>query len=130
MAHEPLAGLQQLCSWGGTFLATTLTAREDELLVGDALRSAILLRVSADGTALTEIAREHSAHGIMALESLSASHFIAADQDLNLFTMTKSETQSGLRKDVSLQPAAMFHLGEVVTKFQHGKPYTATGNRS
>lgn len=126
------AQLLELASWGGTFLATSLTAKGNLLLVGDALRSVTLLRFEKESQsngmpALWEEAREFTANGVMALDLLSEDSCIAADMDMNLFTMRRSEGQgsSGVaqpngKKGQTLQQAGLFHSGEVITRIKPG----------
>lgn len=88
-------------------------------MVGDALRSVVLLQLSEDGKSIVELARENTAYGIMSMQMLSQDSFIAADQDMNLFTMQKTATAPN-SKDMVLKPAGLFHLGEIVNKLHPG----------
>ena len=108
-----------LAKWGGTFLATSLVSSGNHLLVGDALRSVVSLQVSEDGRKLIENARENTTYGIMSLQMMSDDKHIAADQDMNIFTMTKTASAPN-SVDQVLKPAGLFHLGEIVNKIQHG----------
>lgn len=119
--------LSELDTWGGSFIATTLATRKspqgDQLLVGDALRSVTLLKLvksEATGKALlNEVAREHTSQGIMAVQFIDDDHYIAADLNLNVFTMSKSAAAQP--NSVKLQQDGLFHLGEIVTKFSQGR---------
>lgn len=113
--------ISEVDKWGGSFIATTLATRGDQMLVGDALRSVTLLKCiqGASGkTLLTEVGREHTSQGIMAVQFLDDEHFIAADLNLNLFTM--SITSRAAPNSKSLQQEGLFHLGEIVTKLHPG----------
>lgn len=114
--------ISELAQWGGSFLAQSLAVRGQHILVGDALRSVTLLECvkQPSGTlTLNEVAREHSANGIMSVQFIDDDHYIAVDLNLNLFTMSKAPT--GGPNAGKLQLEGLFHLGEMVTKIVPGR---------
>lgn len=115
--------LEEATKWGGSFISSCLAARGSQVLVGDALRSAVLLKVerqSDRSVTLYEVAREHTCHGLLSVQFIDDDHYIASDHNLNLFTMSRAPTsQPRIQK---LQQEGLFHIGEIVTRIAPGKP--------
>lgn len=86
-----------------------------------------------DGPSATieEVARDYSPHYMAALESTTEHEFLGADTDLNVFALEKESVAAGSMTDEdSLSPRGVFHLGEMVTRFQRGKSCAFTANSS
>jgi DNA damage-binding protein 1 len=110
-------GFEQLSEWGGSFVATTLsTPSPTTLLVGDGLRSVILLKVNQYDGKLKEIARDYGAHGTTACCGLDESDeaYLAAEQDLNMLTLAWDE-------EGTIEAQGRFHLGELVNRLRPGR---------
>lgn len=120
--------LQSVAFWGGAFIALTLTSKGDELLVGDAIRSIILLKFFKG--ALSEVARDYNSHYITAAQSLSSGkseeqEFIAATTSLNLFAVIKENatTHRSMVDEYSFGNRGGWHLGEIVSGFYPGESF-------
>jgi DNA damage-binding protein 1 len=115
--------LSSVATWGGSFLSFNLVATgSNTLLVGDAMRSITVLSLQESPYALEEVARDYDAHYMTALESVHGDEYIGAESDLNLFTAQKEDVTNAnsMADESALAPRGVFHLGEMVSKFQHG----------
>jgi hypothetical protein len=105
-------------------MATTLsTPTPTTLLVGDALRSVILLTVAnADDGTLVETGRDYAAHGTTACCGLDGSDkaFLAAEQDLNILTLAWAGENT-------LEAQGRFHVGELVNRLRPGRLASTAG---
>lgn len=121
--------LTSAASWGGAFISLNLVSCSDNtLLVGDALRSVTLLKFTADPPKLEEVARDYNARYMAAIESLAGgTEYIGAETDLNLFTVQKENITNSrsMAEENALAARGVFHLGEMVSKFQHGPSHSA-----
>lgn len=116
--------LTRVASWGGAFISLSLISCPDNtLLVGDALRSITLLKFHVSPPKIEEVSRDYNTRYMAAIESLGGSaDFIGAETDLNLFTVQKENVTNARSMDdeYALAPRGVFHLGEMISKFQHG----------
>lgn len=118
--------LQPVASWGGAFVALNLVsgAGGQELIVGDALRSLTVLNFNSEPTpSLVEVARDYDAHYTSAVHQIGDDEFIGAETDLNLYTVLREKgsiSRSIVHDETALTPRAVFHLGEMVSRFQPG----------
>lgn len=120
-------------NWTGAFVAYTLARRDDELIIGDALRSMALLRLARSPVVrLEEVARDYSSRYMLAVSPLTAAtssslgdrtgDFVGAESDLNLFTTIKEDvsTDRSMADEFLLAPRGAFHLGQLVTRLRAG----------
>ncbi|SCZ89850.1 BZ3500_MvSof-1268-A1-R1_Chr1-3g01617 [Microbotryum saponariae] len=124
--------IQPIATWGGAYVAFSLVSlADDQILVGDALRSLTLLQLerksqngSAGSSRLVEVARDYSPHYVTAFAPVSptSKEFVGAESDLNLFTVAKDQTHNSRtgQAEVELVDQGRFHLGELVTSFNSG----------
>ncbi|KAE8213472.1 hypothetical protein CF327_g3020 [Tilletia walkeri] len=151
--------LQRHAAWACAFFATTLVApRADpgRLLVGDAMRSFVVLKLDVENDKLVEIARECDPSWTSAVEELSSvgQSFVGADMSFNLFvsarTVMNAAVQARKEQQVvagggmvegssNVEPVAerdfthvikrrgAFHLGDMVNRFRKGALLHAEG---
>lgn len=116
-------GFEPTSECSAFFMPSILTARteQSQLLVGDALRSCALLSFDIATEQLVEHARDHSSFGIAAVASIDADMLLAAESELNVYSLqVGKEVNADGREAPALMPAGMFHLGEFVNKFVQG----------
>jgi len=95
--------LQRKGAWACAFFATTLVSPREEpdrLLVGDAMRSMVVLSLNVEAGKLSEIARECDPSWTSAVEQLSSvsQHYVGADMSFNLFTSARTLVTSAVRR--------------------------------
>ncbi|SCV68143.1 BQ2448_264 [Microbotryum intermedium] len=123
--------IQSIATWGGAYVAFSLVSLANEqILVGDALRSLTLLQLerkqqNATGSSqLVEVARDYSPHYVTAFAPVSpaSNEFVGAESDLNLFTVAKDQTHDSRtgQAEIELVDRGRYHLGELITSFSSG----------
>jgi DNA damage-binding protein 1 len=100
----------------GHVLALHVKTRGEFILVGDLMRSMMVLRFDEGGSKrLVLAARDTSARWLMAVESLG-DNFVGADQDGNLVVMARAEDD-----DQHLRTVARIHVGEGINCLRPGR---------
>ncbi|WVQ75561.1 hypothetical protein IAR50_005188 [Cryptococcus sp. DSM 104548] len=112
--------LTRVSSWASAFVISHLAVippfgpREDgDLIVGDGMRSVIVLQVDEGSGKIYDDERDMSTHGVVALGRIQdgGEGLVVADSHANIMTYRLSS---------SLEKAATFGLHEEVSKFQNG----------
>ncbi|KAK0522383.1 hypothetical protein OC842_006480 [Tilletia horrida] len=105
-------GLQRQGAWACAFFATTLVAPRgdpEHVLVGDAMRSMVVLKLEVDGGSLSEVARECDPSWTSAVEQLSAraQSYVGADMSFNLFVSARTLVTPVVRRRKEAAARAM-----------------------
>ncbi|KAK0549971.1 hypothetical protein OC846_002588 [Tilletia horrida] len=95
--------LQRKGAWACAFFATTLVAPAadpGQILVGDAMRSMVILKLDAEKGRLSEAARECDPSWTSAVEQLSATEqkYIGADVSFNIFMSARTMSSPAIRR--------------------------------
>ncbi|PCH40170.1 hypothetical protein WOLCODRAFT_67201 [Wolfiporia cocos MD-104 SS10] len=106
--------LSQVTEWNHSYLITSMVAKGNTLVIGDAISSVAMLKVV--NTELRCIARDYAPLWPVAVEVIGDEGVIGANSDCNLFTF--SLQQNGSRH--ILDRDGSYHLGDVVNKLLPG----------
>ncbi|KAH8104484.1 mono-functional DNA-alkylating methyl methanesulfonate N-term-domain-containing protein [Cristinia sonorae] len=106
--------LEQVSQWNHNYFVTSLVARDNTIIAGDAISSVSMLEVV--NSHLRTVARDFGPLWPVAVELTPGRGVIGADCDCNLFTFSLG--QSGSR--AILERDGSYHLGEVVNKLLPG----------
>ncbi|KFP83830.1 DNA damage-binding protein 1, partial [Apaloderma vittatum] len=102
--------LRTECNHYNNIMALYLKTKGDFILVGDLMRSVLLLAYKPMEGNFEEIARDFNPNWMSAVEILDDDNFLGAENAFNLFVCQKD----------SLQEVGLSHLGEFVNVFCHG----------
>lgn len=111
---ERRASLRQVTVWNHNYLISTLVSSGDQLLVGDALTSVSLLRVT--GSEVELIAKDYGSLWPTSAQMLDEKSLIGANSDYNMFAFRLQQTE--LQK--ILEREGHYFLGDIVNKFIPG----------
>uniref|UniRef100_A0A671T3U6 DNA damage-binding protein 1 n=1 Tax=Sinocyclocheilus anshuiensis TaxID=1608454 RepID=A0A671T3U6_9TELE len=92
----------------------------DFILVGDLMRSVLLLAYKPMEGSFEEIARDFNPNWMSAVEILDDDNFLGAENAFNLFVCQKDSAATTDEERQHLQEVGLFHLGEFVNVFSHG----------
>ena len=101
----------------GHVLALHLKTKGEFVLVGDLMRSLMVLRFDAVSGKLVVVSRDYGASWLTAVEFLGQDSCVGADQDGNLTVFARSEDA----EDAKLREVACFHVGETVNCIRPGR---------
>lgn len=107
--------VQKVGEWCHNYMVTQIAAINNHLVVGDAMHSVSLIRVSEEG-AMKTLARDFVPLWPIAVEAIDEQSVIGANDALNLFSFTL-QTDAGraiLKRD------GFYHYGDVVSKIVRG----------
>ncbi|XP_016333117.1 LOW QUALITY PROTEIN: DNA damage-binding protein 1-like [Sinocyclocheilus anshuiensis] len=90
------------------------------ILVGDLMRSVLLLAYKPMEGSFEEIARDFNPNWMSAVEILDDDNFLGAENAFNLFVCQKDSAATTDEERQHLQEVGLFHLGEFVNVFSHG----------
>lgn len=111
--------LKPLCSSRGNLLALCLQVQGDYVIVGDMMNSVSVLGYSAETNTFAQLAKDHDANWMTAVDVLKDDVYICADDCSNLFTLTRDAQSKDLNR-AFLRCTGRFHVGEFVNVFRHG----------
>uniref|UniRef100_A0A8W4FDP5 Damage specific DNA binding protein 1 n=1 Tax=Sus scrofa TaxID=9823 RepID=A0A8W4FDP5_PIG len=97
-----------------------LKTKGDFILVGDLMRSVLLLAYKPMEGNFEEIARDFNPNWMSAVEILDDDNFLGAENAFNLFVCQKDSAATTDEERQHLQEVGLFHLGEFVNVFCHG----------
>lgn len=104
--------LEQKCVHHGHIVALSLAVRGDFIIVADLLKSISVLNYTND--TLEEVGRDFDTKWMTAVEALEDDVFIGAENNSNMFLLTKPSEGNRL-----VQTGA-FHVGDMINKFRAG----------
>ncbi|KAL4064854.1 CPSF A subunit region-domain-containing protein [Scleroderma yunnanense] len=111
---EKSASLRQMFVWNHNYLISTLVSSGDQLLVGDALTSVSLLKMT--GSEVELIAKDYGSLWPTSVQLLDEKSLIGANSDYNMFAFRLQQTE--LQK--LLEREGHYFLGDIVNKFIPG----------
>jgi DNA damage-binding protein 1 len=106
---------------GGNILVTGLATQGNTIIVTDLLRSISVIHYNSVESKLQELARDYTSRWMTGAELLTDESFIGAENQYNLFTLTKNPEAESQEERSRLELAGQYHLGEIVNKIRHGK---------
>lgn len=112
--------LHNECSNYNNIVALMMKTKGDFVLVGDIMRSMILLNYKQMEMNLEEIARDFQPNWMAAVEILDDDNFLAAENSFNLFVCQKDSAATTDEERSHMTEVGLFHLGEFVNCFRHG----------
>lgn len=112
--------LHNECSNYNNIVALYMKTKGDFVLVGDIMRSMILLNYKQMEMNLEEIARDFQPNWMSAVEILDDDNFLAAENSYNLFVCQKDSAATTDEERSHMQEVGLYHLGEFVNVFRHG----------
>uniref|UniRef100_H2V0E9 DNA damage-binding protein 1 n=1 Tax=Takifugu rubripes TaxID=31033 RepID=H2V0E9_TAKRU len=112
--------LRTECSHYNNIMALYLKTKGDFILVGDLMRSVLLLAYKPMEGNFEEIARDFNPNWMSAVEILDDDNFLGAENAFNLFVCQKDSAATTDEDRQHLQEVGVFHLGEFVNVFCHG----------
>ncbi|KAJ4488025.1 CPSF A subunit region-domain-containing protein [Lentinula aciculospora] len=116
VSSTPLYTFHSVTDWNHNYIVTCLSAYGDHLVVADQLTSVSLLKLN-ENQKLKTVAKDYSPLWPISVEAADDKSFIGADQSLNLFTFSPSNTASNR---TLLVQDGFYHVGDLVTKFIKG----------
>ncbi|TRY96321.1 hypothetical protein DNTS_021823 [Danionella cerebrum] len=112
--------LRTECNHYNNIMALYLKTKGDFILVGDLMRSVLLLAYKPMEGSFEEIARDFNPNWMSAVEILDDDNFLGAENAFNLFVCQKDSAATTDEERQHLQELGLFHLGEFVNVFCHG----------
>ncbi|XP_023675462.1 DNA damage-binding protein 1 [Paramormyrops kingsleyae] len=112
--------LRTECNHYNNIMALYLKTKGDFILVGDLMRSVLLLAYKPMEGNFEEIARDFNPNWMSAIEILDDDNFLGAENAFNLFVCQKDSAATTDEERQHLQEVGVFHLGEFVNVFCHG----------
>ncbi|TKS69560.1 DNA damage-binding protein 1 DDB p127 subunit [Collichthys lucidus] len=112
--------LRTECNHYNNIMALYLKTKGDFILVGDLMRSVLLLAYKPMEGNFEEIARDFNPNWMSAIEILDDDNFLGAENAFNLFVCQKDSAATTDEERQHLQEVGAFHLGEFVNVFCHG----------
>uniref|UniRef100_A0A8C2GK79 DNA damage-binding protein 1 n=1 Tax=Cyprinus carpio TaxID=7962 RepID=A0A8C2GK79_CYPCA len=112
--------LRTECNHYNNIMALYLKTKGDFILVGDLMRSVLLLAYKSMEGSFEEIARDFNPNWMSAVEILDDDNFLGAENAFNLFVCQKDSAATTDEERQHLQEVGLFHLGEFVNVFSHG----------
>uniref|UniRef100_A0AAY4BJE1 DNA damage-binding protein 1 n=1 Tax=Denticeps clupeoides TaxID=299321 RepID=A0AAY4BJE1_9TELE len=112
--------LRTECNHYNNIMALYLKTKGDFILVGDLMRSVLLLAYKPMEGNFEEIARDFNPNWMSAVEILDDDNFLGAENAFNLFVCQKDSAATTDEERQHLQEVGVFHLGEFVNVFSHG----------
>ncbi|XP_051580476.1 DNA damage-binding protein 1-like [Myxocyprinus asiaticus] len=112
--------LRTECNHYNNIMALYLKTKGDFILVGDLMRSVLLLAYKPMEGSFEEIARDFNPNWMSAVEILDDDNFLGAENAFNLFVCQKDGAATTDEERQHLQEVGLFHLGEFVNVFSHG----------
>uniref|UniRef100_A0A8C5A9Z6 DNA damage-binding protein 1 n=1 Tax=Gadus morhua TaxID=8049 RepID=A0A8C5A9Z6_GADMO len=112
--------LRTECNHYNNIMALYLKNKGDFILVGDLMRSVLLLAYKPMEGNFEEIARDFNPNWMSAVEILDDDNFLGAENAFNLFVCQKDSAATTDEERQHLQEVGVFHLGEFVNVFSHG----------
>ncbi|XP_061077869.1 DNA damage-binding protein 1 [Conger conger] len=112
--------LRTECNHYNNIMALYLKTKGDFILVGDLMRSVLLLAYKPMEGNFEEIARDFNPNWMSAVEILDDDNFLGAENAFNLFVCQKDSAATTDEERQHLQEVGAFHLGEFVNVFSHG----------
>ncbi|XP_078271020.1 DNA damage-binding protein 1-like [Rhinoraja longicauda] len=112
--------LRTECNHYNNIMALYLKTKGDFILVGDLMRSVLLLAYKPMEGNFEEIARDFNPNWMSAVEILDDDNFLGAENSFNLFVCQKDSAATTDEERQHLQEVGLFHLGEFVNVFCHG----------
>lgn len=112
--------LRTECNHYNNIMALYLKTKGDFILVGDLMRSVLLLAYKPMEGNFEEIARDFNPNWMSGVEILDDDNFLGAENAFNLFVCQKDSAATTDEERQHLQEVGVFHLGEFVNVFSHG----------
>ncbi|XP_033962614.1 LOW QUALITY PROTEIN: DNA damage-binding protein 1 [Pseudochaenichthys georgianus] len=112
--------LRTECNHYNNIMALYLKTKGDFILVGDLMRSVLLLAYKPMEGNFEEIARDFNPKWMSAVEILDDDNFLWAENAFNLVVCQKDSAATTDEERQHLQEVGVFHLGEFVNVFCHG----------
>ncbi|NWQ68532.1 DDB1 protein, partial [Neopipo cinnamomea] len=112
--------LRTECNHYNNIMALYLKTKGDFILVGDLMRSVLLLAYKPMEGNFEEIARDFNPNWMSAVEILDDDNFLGAENAFNLFVCQKDSAATTDEERQHLQEVGLSHLGEFVNVFCHG----------
>ncbi|XP_037550398.1 DNA damage-binding protein 1 [Nematolebias whitei] len=112
--------LRTECNHYNNIMALYLKTKGDFILVGDLMRSVLLLAYKPMEGNFEEIARDFNPNWMSAVNILDDDNFLGAENAFNLFVCQKDSAATTDEERQHLQEVGVFHLGEFVNVFCHG----------
>ncbi len=109
--------LTMLADHFGHVLALHVKSKGDFILVGDLMRSMMVLRFDSVASKLVVVSRDYGPSWVTAVEFLGQDSYVAADQDGNVAVFCRSEDA----EEAKLREVACYHVGENINCMRPGR---------
>ncbi len=101
----------------GHVLALHVKTKGEFILVGDLMRSLMMLRYDSVSNKLLVVSRDYGASWLTAVEFLGQDSCVGADQEGNLTVLARSEDA----EDAAMREVACFHVGDTINCIRPGR---------
>uniref|UniRef100_A0A061SBD9 DNA damage-binding protein 1 n=1 Tax=Tetraselmis sp. GSL018 TaxID=582737 RepID=A0A061SBD9_9CHLO len=108
------------CSHVGHIMALYAVTRGDLIVVGDLMKSMVLLVYKPGEQVIEERARDYNSNWMSSVEALDDDVYIGAEHGCNLFTVRRNAEAVTDDDRMRLEPVGEMHLGEQVNRFRRG----------
>jgi len=108
------------CSNFNHIMALYLKTKGDFILVGDLTRSIVLLQYKSMEGSFEEIANDHSANWMTAIEILDHDTFLGAENSFNIFVCQRDSAASTDEDRQQMTEVGQIHVGDMINVFRHG----------
>ncbi|GMH41385.1 hypothetical protein BSKO_09295 [Bryopsis sp. KO-2023] len=108
------------CTNHGHIMALYVAARGDFIIVGDLMRSMVLLLYKPAECQLEERARHYPPNWMTAVTVLDDDVFLGAENNCNIFTVKRNSDSAVEEEQARLSTVGEFHIADVINQFRHG----------
>ena len=112
--------LQPDASHKGFILALYIKIYGEFIIVGDLMRSMILLHYRAVDGALVEVARDYNVNYMRAVEALNEDYYLGCEDLGNLFVVRRQAEAVAEEERTRMDLQAEMHLGDCINVLRHG----------
>lgn len=108
------------CSHFNNIIALYLKTKGDFILVGDLMRSMILLQYKTMEGSFEEISRDYSPNWMTAVEILDDEVFLGAENSRNMFVCQKDSAATTDEERLQMQLVGQIYIGDMINVLRHG----------
>ena len=108
------------CSHFNHIIALFCKTKGDFVLIGDLMKSIMLLQYKTMEGNFEEIAKDCKPNWMTAIEILDDDVFLGAENSFNIFICQKDSAATTDEERLQMQEVGQFHIGDMINCFRHG----------
>mmetsp|Transcript_17313 Transcript_17313/g.25961 ORF Transcript_17313/g.25961 Transcript_17313/m.25961 type:complete len:1013 (-) Transcript_17313:81-3119(-) len=112
--------LTKMCSHRGHIVALCIATHGEFFVVGDLMKSVVLLMYKEDTKTLVELARDWTNNWMTAVTMIDDQVYLGTEDKFHLFALKRNQESIDDEERRVLETVGKYHLGEFVNRFQKG----------